>query len=187
MNSQWSLQGSMVAVSLLTNAQRSLSGLRWSPWNLLKIVFLVRQWSIKDLQSVSTETIFFFFFFFFLGGGGGLGDCWEIWPSFGLSINGLRSVESGLKCDGAFSSDKFPSFDAQCISIHCVGRVPGRTSLTQRDVLSGTRRFARLMRFSLDTHFNSSPIHHCLIYSSKFHSKPDFVFKDYILKFYLQC
>ena len=27
----------------------------------------------------------------------------------------------------------------------------------------------------------------CLIYSSKLHSKPDFVFKDYILKFYLQC
>ena len=27
----------------------------------------------------------------------------------------------------------------------------------------------------------------CLIYSSKFHSKPDFVFKDYILQLYLQC
>ena len=37
--------------------------------------------------------------------------------------------------------------------------VPGRTSLTQRDVLPGTHRFARLMRFSLDTYFNSSPIH----------------------------
>ena len=32
--------------------------------------------------------------------------------------------------------------------------VPGRTSLTQRDVLPGTHRF------SLDTYFNSSPIHH---------------------------
>ena len=41
-----------------------------------------------------------------------------------------------------------------------IRRVPGRTSLTQRDVLPGTHRFARLMRFSLDTYFNSSPIHH---------------------------
>ena len=42
-------------------------------------------------------------------------------------------------------------------SIRCV---PGRTSLTQRNVLPGTHRFARLMRFSLDTYFNSSPIIH---------------------------
>ena len=34
--------------------------------------------------------------------------------------------------------------------------VPGRTTWTQRDVLPGTHRFARLMRFSLDTYFNSS-------------------------------
>ena len=40
---------------------------------------------------------------------------------------------------------------------HIMRRVPGRTSLTQRDVLPGTHRFAR--HFSLDTYFNSSPIH----------------------------
>ena len=45
---------------------------------------------------------------------------------------------------------------------HTYRRVPGRTSLTQCDVLPGTHRFARLMRFSLDTYFNSSPIHHFL-------------------------
>ena len=74
-----------VVVCLSTNAERSprsLSGLRWSPWKLLKIEFLVPQWALKDLQSVSTETTFFFFG----GGGGGLGDCWEIWPSFGRSM-----------------------------------------------------------------------------------------------------
>ena len=67
-------------------------------------------------------------------------------------------------------------------------RVPGRTSLTQRDVLQGTHRFARLTCVSVWT---PTSTHRqfiiCLIYSSKFYSKPNFVFKDYILKFYLQC
>ena len=42
-------------------------------------------------------------------------------------------------------------------------RVLGRTTWTQRVVLSGTHRSVRRMRLSLDTYFNSSPIYHAYV------------------------
>ena len=82
---QWAFNElSMVAVGLSMNAQRSpwsLRGLRWSPWNLLDIDFLLLQWVFPLRQ-------------LFWGSWRLLRDL----VNFGLSTvfpNGLRPVERG--------------------------------------------------------------------------------------------
>ena len=74
MSTQWTLNGLckeawLLLVSWSTNAQRSLGGLRWSPWNLLKFEFLVPQGSPEHFHR---DNFFFFCLFFVWGGGGGV-------------------------------------------------------------------------------------------------------------------
>ena len=82
MNSQW------LHVGLLMNAQRSPRSLRGhlrSPWNLLKIEFLVPQWVLKVLLECFHRNNFL----------GGLGDCWDILPSFDRSTVAQWSASCG--------------------------------------------------------------------------------------------
>ena len=78
----------------------------------------------------------------------------------------------------------------------CVPSPGTNSSCARQNVVNATRRSAGNSSFCQAHAFQSGHLHctstHrqfiiCLIYSSKFYSKPDFVFKDYILKFYLQC
>ena len=100
------------------------------------------------------------------------------WPEIPYSIPIDCGVRINHEPDGLLNGD---------IQSQIYRRVPSRTTLTQRDVLPELL----VLPGSCVSVWTPTSTHRqfiiCLIYSSKFYSKPDFVFKDYILKFYLQC